>query len=57
MLGVHDTGDRILLLSEDLNAAGYRTPGTHVSEAQLLGTIDTLVDLHVHFGTTYRTSC
>lgn len=49
LLGVHDNGERILLLSEDLNAAGYHSPGADVSEAQLRGTIDALVDLHARF--------
>jgi aminoglycoside phosphotransferase (APT) family kinase protein len=49
LLGVHDSGAHILLLSEDLNAAGYHPPRGNVSEAQLLGTIDTLVDLHARF--------
>jgi aminoglycoside phosphotransferase (APT) family kinase protein len=46
LLGVHGNGERILLLSEDLNAAGHRAPSANVSEDQLRGTIDTLVDLH-----------
>jgi aminoglycoside phosphotransferase (APT) family kinase protein len=49
LLGVCDDGDGVLLLSEDLDAAGYRSPGASVSAAQLRGTIETLVDLHACF--------
>jgi hypothetical protein len=51
LLGVCDQGpsEEILLVSEDLNAAGYRLVGDGVSDTQLLGTIDLLVDLHAHF--------
>jgi hypothetical protein len=49
LLGVYDAGESILLLSDDLNAAGYRSPGASVSDAQLNGTIETLVGLHAAF--------
>jgi aminoglycoside phosphotransferase (APT) family kinase protein len=49
LLGSRDDGDGVLLLSEDLNAAGYRSPGASVSEAQVRATIETLVDLHACF--------
>jgi hypothetical protein len=51
LVDVSDVGEggRILLLSEDLNAAGYRLPGVGVSAAQLRGTIEALVGLHARF--------
>jgi len=49
LLGVCDAGEGVLLLSENLNAAGYHSPGGSVSEAQLRGTIETLVGLHACF--------
>jgi phosphotransferase family enzyme len=49
LLGATDAGDEILLLSEDLEAAGYRVVGTEVSDAQLHGTIDMLAGLHARF--------
>jgi aminoglycoside phosphotransferase (APT) family kinase protein len=49
LLGSRDSGDGVLLLSEDLKAAGYRSPGGNVSESQLQGTIQTLVELHACF--------
>lgn len=49
LLGSRDDGKSVLLLSEDLNAAGYRSPGENVSEAQLQSTIETLVELHACF--------
>jgi hypothetical protein len=51
LVGVSDAGEdgRILLLSEDLIAAGYRLPGATVSDEQLGGTIETLVGLHARF--------
>ncbi|MFG1622070.1 aminoglycoside phosphotransferase family protein [Kribbella sp. NPDC049227] len=49
LLGATDAGDEVLLLSEDLEAAGYRVVGAEVSEAQLHGTIDMLAGLHARF--------
>jgi hypothetical protein len=50
LLGVSGSGeDRILLLTEDLDGAGYRLVGGDVSEDQLQGTIETLVGLHARF--------
>ncbi|NIK60734.1 phosphotransferase [Kribbella shirazensis] len=49
LLGFHDTRQDVLLLSEDLEAGGYRLVGGGVSDAQLRGTIETLVDLHARF--------
>lgn len=49
LLGSWDDGDRILLLTEDLTAAGYRSPGAEVSDDQLRGTIASLVALHATF--------
>ncbi|WP_165555588.1 phosphotransferase family protein [Kribbella pittospori] len=49
LLGATDAGDEILLLSEDLEAAGYRVVGAEVSDAQLHGTIDMLAGLHARF--------
>ncbi|MFI6829531.1 phosphotransferase family protein [Kribbella sp. NPDC050241] len=49
LLGATDAGDEVLLLSEDLEAAGYRVVGAEVSHAQLHGTIDMLAGLHARF--------
>ncbi|MEV0803287.1 aminoglycoside phosphotransferase family protein [Kribbella sp. NPDC050281] len=49
LLGATDAGDEVLLLSEDLEAAGYRVVGAEVSETQLHGTIDMLAGLHARF--------
>jgi len=40
---------RLLLLTEDLGAAGYALPRDGVSHAQLQGVVDTLVLLHARF--------
>jgi aminoglycoside phosphotransferase (APT) family kinase protein len=51
LLGVSDPGGDgpVVLLTEDLLAAGYRVVGTEVSPEQLYGAIDTLSSLHAHF--------
>lgn len=51
LLGFSDPGGDgpVLLLTEDLQAAGYQVVGTAVSDEQLHGTIDTLASLHAHF--------
>lgn len=51
LLGVSDPGGDgpVLLVTEDLLAAGYRVVGADVSEEQLYGAIDTLAGLHAHF--------
>ncbi|TCC44304.1 aminoglycoside phosphotransferase family protein [Kribbella capetownensis] len=49
LLGATDAGDDVLLLTEDLEAAGYRVVGTDVSETQLQGAVDILAGLHAHF--------
>ncbi|WP_350275154.1 phosphotransferase [Kribbella sp. HUAS MG21] len=48
-LGAHDTGETVLLLTEDLEASGYRLAGTAVSDEQLRGTIEVIATLHAHF--------
>jgi hypothetical protein len=49
LLGVHDAGDAVLLLTEDLTAAGYRVVGADVTDEQLRGTVDVLASLHAAF--------
>lgn len=48
-LGARDTGDRVLLLTEDLGAAGYRVVGADVTDQQLRGAIDVLAGFHRRF--------
>ncbi|MGZ0153084.1 aminoglycoside phosphotransferase family protein [Kribbella sp. WER1] len=48
-LGCYDTGDAVLLLTEDLEQTGYRVVGTAVSNEQLYGAIDVLAGVHAHF--------
>ncbi|WP_427892406.1 aminoglycoside phosphotransferase family protein [Kribbella sp. GL6] len=48
-LGAHDTGDAVLLLTEDLAQTGYRVVGTAVSDEQLYGAIDVIAGVHAHF--------
>lgn len=48
-VGASDTGDRVLLLTEDLGAAGYRVVGTDVTDRQLHGAIDVLAGFHTRF--------
>ncbi|GAA3100583.1 hypothetical protein JOF29_003189 [Kribbella aluminosa] len=48
-LGAHDTGDAVLLLTEDLGRTGYRVVGTEVSDEQLYGAIDVVAGVHAHF--------
>jgi aminoglycoside phosphotransferase (APT) family kinase protein len=45
-LGVHDSGDAVLLLTEDLAAAGYRPVGADVTDDQLHGAVDVIASLH-----------
>jgi aminoglycoside phosphotransferase (APT) family kinase protein len=53
LLGVWEEGHghdaRLLLVTEDLGAAGYTVPHEGVSEAQLHAVTDTLVSLHARF--------
>lgn len=49
LLGATDAGEEVLLLSQDLEAAGYRVVGAEVSDAQLHGTVDMLAGLHARF--------
>ncbi|TCC22903.1 phosphotransferase family protein [Kribbella speibonae] len=49
VLGVHDSGDAVLLLTEDLTAAGYRVVGADVTDDQLRGAVDVLASLHALF--------
>ncbi|MEV5966756.1 aminoglycoside phosphotransferase family protein [Kribbella sp. NPDC051952] len=51
LLGAIDPGGDgpVLLVSEDLLAAGYRIVGAEVSDEQLYGAIDALAGLHAHF--------
>jgi len=51
LLGFNDPGGDgpVLLLTEDLQAAGYRVVGAEVSTDQLHGAIDTIASLHGHF--------
>lgn len=53
LLGACDDGPapdaRVLLLTEDLGAAGYALVGSGIEEDQLHGTIDALVALHARF--------
>ncbi|HEY3556540.1 MAG TPA: aminoglycoside phosphotransferase family protein [Kribbella sp.] len=48
-LGAHDTGDAVLLLTEDLGASGYRVVGADVSDEQLYGAIEVIAGVHAHF--------
>ncbi|WP_165546527.1 aminoglycoside phosphotransferase family protein [Kribbella soli] len=49
LVGASDTGDRVLLLTEDLGAAGYCVVGTDVTDRQLHGAIDVLAGFHSRF--------
>jgi len=51
LLGFSDPGGDgpLLLLTEDLQAAGYRVVGAEVSTDQLHGAIDTIASFHGHF--------
>ena len=49
LLGATDNGETVLLLTEDLDAAGYHVPGADVSDSQLYGAIDVLAALHREF--------
>jgi hypothetical protein len=49
LLGVSDDAASVLLVTEDLETAGYRAVGTAVSEPQLHGAIDAVVGLHAQF--------
>ena len=49
LLGAFESGDHILLLTEDLAASGYALSPHGVSPAQLDAVIDTLVALHARF--------
>ncbi|WP_208729706.1 phosphotransferase family protein [Corallococcus exercitus] len=49
LLGVSDDAVSVLLLTEDLEAQGYRAVGTAVSEPEFHGAIDALVGLHARF--------
>lgn len=48
-LGAHDTGDTVLLLTEDLGTSGYRIVGTEVSDEQLYGATEVIARVHAHF--------
>jgi hypothetical protein len=49
LLGATDNDEAILMLTEDLDAAGYHVVGRNVSDAQLLGAVDVLAALHRQF--------
>jgi hypothetical protein len=49
LLGARDDGAEILLLTEDLAAAGYAVAEAEVTPAQLAAVVDTLVGLHAAF--------
>ncbi|WP_328997764.1 aminoglycoside phosphotransferase family protein [Kribbella sp. NBC_00709] len=49
LLGATDDGETVLLLTEDLDAAGYHVVGAGLSGSQLHGAIDVLAALHREF--------
>lgn len=48
-LGAYDTGDSVLLLTEDLGTSGYRVVGADVSDEQLHGTLEVIAGVHAQF--------